>query len=421
MANLIFIKLAITDLILLFKGEIIMKKNYSSIRLEITSHCNLMCEYCHNSKYSNRNDDMTTEEIMKLICNLKKQYPINKILLTGGEPLVNKDICKIISFITSLGIKADMVTNGTLLTPKLVNELETAGLKRIRLSIDEIGYDSKLRDMTNPNELWKKAEMISKESKIEVCIHTVCSPSNVNSLFDVYLKTLEVGAKRWRVFDLGYQGGITENKEKFSFDLYYDSLIKSTKSILSHYLNNDLKNVLDIEINNIFRTMMLNMKYEDASNDIKNALAVRAKLSPCDYVADHQLSVRSNGVATLCQYFHNDIFNFKEYNFNIENAIMHEKNVIENELLMSNLEYCSKCKYCLICNSGCRSRAQFLTDDITDADPGACYIFPRVHNEIIPLLPDETRKVYNSFVNHDGLIPKYSDAELKKFLHNKGY
>lgn len=398
-----------------------MEKNYSSIRLEITSHCNLMCEYCHNSKYSNRDDDMTTEEIMLLIRNLKKQYPINKILLTGGEPLVNKDICKIIGLITSLGIKADMVTNGTLLTEELVNKLEDAGLKRIRLSIDEIGKTSELRDKTNPNELWKKAKMIKEKSNIEVCIHTVCSPDNVNNLFDVYLKTLEVGARRWRVFDLGYQGGITENKNKFSFDSYYDSLIESTKRILSHYLKNGLQDVLDIEINNIFRTIMLNMRYEDASTDIKKDLAARAKSSPCDYVADHQLSVRSNGVATLCQYFHNPIFNFKESDFNVENAILREERVIENELLMNELEYCSKCEYCLVCNSGCRSRAQFLTGDITDADPGACYLLPRVHKEIVPLLPDEPKKVYNSFINNGGLKPKYSATELKKFLQDKGY
>ena len=35
-------------------------RNYSSIRLEVTSQCNLKCEYCHNSEYSNRKDDMTT-------------------------------------------------------------------------------------------------------------------------------------------------------------------------------------------------------------------------------------------------------------------------------------------------------------------------------------------------------------------------
>ena len=84
-------------------------RNYTSIRLEITSHCNLKCDYCHNSEYSNRKDDMTTEEILLLISNIKKKYNINKILLTGGEPLIQKDICKIIKHITNLGIKADLV------------------------------------------------------------------------------------------------------------------------------------------------------------------------------------------------------------------------------------------------------------------------------------------------------------------------
>jgi len=155
--------------------ELIMERNYSSIRLEVTSHCNLKCEYCHNSEYSNRKDDMTTGEIMQLIRNIKEKYPINKILLTGGEPLVNHDICDIIKLITDLGIKPDMVTNGTLLTTKVVKELEESGLKRIRLSIDEIGEKSSLRSTVNPNELWKTAEMIRQASGIEVCIHTVWS------------------------------------------------------------------------------------------------------------------------------------------------------------------------------------------------------------------------------------------------------
>lgn len=399
-----------------------MERNYSSIRLEITSHCNLKCEYCHNSEYSNRKDDMSTQDIKQLICNLKERYPINKILLIGGEPLVNKDICEIISLITSLGIKTDMVTNGTLLTNEFVKKLEKSGLKRIRLSIDEIGNVSELRDMTNPKELWKKAEMISKESDIEVCIHTVCSPNNVNDLYNVYLKTLEVGAKRWRVFDLGYQGGITENKDKFSFDSYYDSLIESTKRILSHYLKNKLYDVLDIEINNIFRTILLNMRYDEhAKTDIKTALADRLILSPCDYVVNHQITVRSNGIATLCQYFHNPIFDFKENGLDVEKALLQSKDVIENKLLMKDLKHCSKCKYCLICNSGCRSRAQFLTADITDADSGACYLMPRVHEEIVSLLPEETQKIYNSCINTNGIDPKYTAVELQRFLQEKGY
>lgn len=396
-------------------------REYSSIRLEVTSRCNLQCEYCHNSEYNNKKDDMNTQQILKLIQDLKNKYPINKILLTGGEPLLNKDICTIIKLITSLGIKADLVSNATLLTPDMVKQLEDAGLKRIRISIDEVNNTSGLRSTTNPNELWDIAKKIASDSNIEVCIHTVCSPSNVNNLFDVYLKTLEVGARRWRVFDLGYQGGIAQNKSKFNLDSYYDALIESTKKILQHYLKNNLQNVLDIEINNIFRTIMLNMKYDDSNFNFAECLSSRLMSSPCNYVADHQLSIRSNGVATLCQYFHNTIFDFSKNNFDVEKTISNQNSVIENEILMKDIPYCSKCKYCMVCNSGCRSRAIFLTGDIMDADPCACYLFPRIHKEIISMLPEETQKVYNSFLNPVGLEPKYSKNELINFLQEKGY
>lgn len=358
---------------------------------------------------------------MQLIRDIKKRYPINKILLTGGEPLVNKDIFKIIEQISMLGIKADLVSNGTLLTEKIVRQLERSGLQRIRLSVDEIGETSELRSTAKPNEIWRIARMIKEVSNIEVCIHTVCSPTNVTQLFDVYLMTLNVGAKRWRVFDLGYQGGTTKNKSKFSFDTYYDGLIESTKRILKHYLTNGLQDVLDIEINNIFRTMMLKMQYVEGRVDIKRALEQRMVSSPCDYVADHQLSIRSNGVATLCQYFHNTIFDFARNGFDVEKTVSNEKSVIENELMMSDLNYCSKCKYCLVCNSGCRARAEFLTGDIKEADPGACYLLPRIHEQLIVLLPEETQKIYNSFVNKDGLNPKYKREDLIRFLRSKGY
>ena len=163
------------------------------------------------------------------------------------------------------------------------------------------------------------------------------------------------------------------------------------------------------------------MQYVEGRVDIKRALEQRMVSSPCDYVADHQLSIRSNGVATLCQYFHNTIFDFARNGFDVEKTVSNEKSVIENELMMSDLNYCSKCKYCLVCNSGCRARAEFLTGDIKEADPGACYLLPRIHEQLIVLLPEETQKIYNSFVNKDGLNPKYKREDLIRFLRSKGY
>ena len=395
-------------------------RDYTSIRLEITSRCNLQCSYCHNAEYSNRSDDMNTDEILRLISNIKEEYNINKILLTGGEPLMQRDVSKIIRHITNLGIKADLVTNGTMLTDSKIRELEEAGLKRIRISIDELGYMSEFRSNANPDNLWNVAHRISENSDIEICIHTVCSPANVSKLFEVYQKVLEVGAARWRVFDLGYQGGVTSNK--FDFSSYYSSLINSTKDILTHYLEHELKDVLDIEINNIFRTILLNMKYDSSKKvDIDNLLAARILSSPCDYVADHQLSIRSNGQATLCQYFHKAIFDFKKYELNVPETIKNESEVIENELLMNDLQYCKNCKYCLVCNSGCRSRVQFLTSDIKDADPVACYLMPMIVETLVPLLPMDVQKVYKQFINSNGMEPKYSQRDLQRFLETKGY
>lgn len=396
-----------------------MARNYSSVRLEVTSHCNLNCKYCHNAQYSNRTDDMSTEEILKLIYGLKEYYDIKKVLLTGGEPLVNPNICFIISELTRLGIKADMVTNATLLTEKKAIELQEAGLKRIRISIDELEDKSSVRGASNPNKLWETARMIVQKTDIELCIHTVCTPANVNQLYEVYQKVLEVGAARWRVFDLGFQGNSVDDSSNFNLDSYYSDLIKFTQKILNDYLTFSRKDVLEMEINNIFRTAFLDM--EETEIDLGKRLTSRLELSPCDYITRHQLSVRSNGEATLCQYFHNPIFDFAKTDFDVYEAVKKRVAFIEDELVMRDLLYCRKCKYCLVCNSGCRSRAQFLTGNIRDADPGACYLHPMVHHEIMSMLPEKVQRIYNGLIIPDGLEPKYDLKSLTQFLKEKGY
>ena len=178
-------------------------------------------------------------------------------------------------------------------------------------------------------------------------------------------------------------------------------------------------NTLDIEINNIFRTEFLFMKKE--TFDIKERLTARLELSPCNYISAHQLSIRSNGQGTLCQYFHNPIFNYKESNLNVEEAIHSHIPYKEFELKMKDLPYCSKCKYCMVCNSGCRARAEFLTGNIRDADPVACYVHPMVHHKIMAMLPSEIFDIYKGFILNDGLEPKYSFENLEEFLREKGY
>ncbi|MDO5557516.1 MAG: radical SAM protein [Clostridia bacterium] len=358
-------------------------KKFASMRLEVTSKCNLNCKYCHNLEFNNCNNDMTIGEIKRLIINAKQIWGVNKILITGGEPLLlNGEIFKLISFISKLGIKADLVTNGTLLTAKVISNLEHAGLKRIRISIDNVEKVQSFRgDKIEQLRLWETAKLVKQVSNINLCIHTVCSSLNVESLYEIYKKVLEINADRWRVFDLGYQGALLKYSNSFNMEFFYKNILNEVSKILDDYLSLEDTDILDIEINNIFKSSLLRLKYnKENSNFFDKLLSEKLCKSPCDYVTDHQITVRSDGKATLCQYFHNTIYDLKKYDFNIEMALKNEILCRENEITVKDLEYCTKCKYFLVCNSGCRAKAGVLTENIVDADPTACVLYPKLIN-----------------------------------------
>lgn len=392
-----------------------MNNNYTSIRLEITSKCNLNCAYCHNAKFLNSKDDMTNEEIRKVISEIKKKNNINKILLTGGEPLLNNGIVDLVKYITSLGIKADMVTNGILLSDEMIQKLNKAGLKRVRLSIDDISMKNKNRSNSNSQFILNKIKKILSLSNIEVCIHTVVTSDNVEKLFDLYKTVLNSGAKRWRVFDIGFQGAMTKNMLDFDIVEYYNKLILSSKKIIEDYIKNDYKDNLDIEINNVFKTSFLNMSLKDYKMfDLKNEYNKIMNLSPCNYVTNHQITIRSNGDVTLCQYFRNPIMT-------CENGKLLESSATPGEftVLLNDIADCKNCKHVLNCKSGCRSRAIYFTNDILKADPTACVLHNLVDKHIMPLLPDNTQKIYQLYINENGDEPIYTEEDLRRMLEEK--
>lgn len=392
-----------------------MKKEYSSIRFEVTSKCNISCLYCHNLDYTNRADDLTYEEIILLIKNLKQIFPINKILLTGGEPLLQTKIVDIVKKITDLGIKTDLVTNGKKLTYGLLKQLIDVGLKRIRLSIDGFKEHELYRVGSSAEELWKFAEWLVKNTNINVCIHTVCSPHNINTLYDIYRKNIEIGVHRWRVFDIGYQGGGLNSKHKITFEQYYRKLFNKAKLIIKDYINNNFINNLDMEINGIFRTEHLKIDTSTPKVNITDYTSKNLNLSPCNYIS-HQLTIRNNGIGTFCQYFHNEIFNFKKYNFNILKAIDNKKNVPENNIIIKNLHYCSECKYLNLCNGGCRARAEKLTGNILLPDPISCYFVPKIVSDIVPIYSPEMQAVFYQYINMAGKETYYKPIDLSNFL-----
>lgn len=105
-------------------------------QLYVTDQCNLDCHYCN--EYDNTHPHPTLENLT-LWMGKMRELGVMKIQLQGGEPLLHPDIVEVVRRARGFGFfKVGMSSNGFLLTPKLVKELEEAGLHSIQISIDRM-------------------------------------------------------------------------------------------------------------------------------------------------------------------------------------------------------------------------------------------------------------------------------------------
>jgi cyclic pyranopterin phosphate synthase len=111
---------------------------HNNLRISVTDRCNLRCVYCmpEQVEFLPRKDLLTFEEIERFV-RVAATLGIDKIRLTGGEPLVRKDLPRLIEKLAAIpGIRdIGLTTNGILLAP-LARDLWNAGLRRINVSLD---------------------------------------------------------------------------------------------------------------------------------------------------------------------------------------------------------------------------------------------------------------------------------------------
>jgi len=120
-----------------------MSVNY--LRISVTDRCNLQCIYCHplgGCDFIERKEILRFEEIHRIV-RLFVGCGIRKVRLTGGEPLVRKNIVHLVRELADIaGIEElALTTNGVLLEP-IAAELKDAGLQRVNISVDSAERES---------------------------------------------------------------------------------------------------------------------------------------------------------------------------------------------------------------------------------------------------------------------------------------
>jgi len=114
-------------------------RRHNNLRISVTDRCNIRCFYCMPNelvRFKPRSEILTFEEIERF-AGVMAQLGVNKLRITGGEPLVRADLPKLIAKLACIDGIADiaMTTNGILLAEQ-AEELKQAGLHRLNISLD---------------------------------------------------------------------------------------------------------------------------------------------------------------------------------------------------------------------------------------------------------------------------------------------
>ena len=130
------------------KDSYCRKINY--MRISITDLCNLRCQYCmpENGVFKKHHKDMMSIDEIVQVVKSGAQLGIDKIRITGGEPLVKKGIIDLVEKIHSVeGIKDIAMTTNGILLKSMCKDLHSVGLNRLNISIDSLKPD-KFKEIT---------------------------------------------------------------------------------------------------------------------------------------------------------------------------------------------------------------------------------------------------------------------------------
>jgi len=145
-------------------------RNINYLRISITDRCNLRCRYCmpyEGVEKLGHSSILSLEAFARLV-RVAAQVGIRKVRLTGGEPLVRRNICQLIGYIREIPEIDDLAltTNG-ILYANMAEELKSAGLDRINFSLDTLVAE-KYKYITRQGNLGDATRAIKKALELQM-------------------------------------------------------------------------------------------------------------------------------------------------------------------------------------------------------------------------------------------------------------
>jgi radical SAM enzyme (rSAM/lipoprotein system) len=203
---------------------------------ECTHRCNLQCIHCGSD--CNQNSlipDMPASDFLKITERIKTQYNPDDIMvvITGGEPLMRKDLEYCGSELAKQGYSWGMVTNAVLLTEQRLNSLINSGLRSITISLDGLETNHNwIRNKRCFGDVIRSIAWLAEKDELIFDVVTCINKRNFSELEEIKQLLIKLGVKRWRLFTISPIGRAKNNPELLLTShqlIYLMEFIKKTR------------------------------------------------------------------------------------------------------------------------------------------------------------------------------------------------
>lgn len=334
-------------------GESAARYPLRMVAWELTRNCNLDCVHCRaragSGPYEN---ELTLDECFRVIDDIAA-FASPTIILTGGEPLLRKDIFEIIDHTVKKGLRAVIAVNGTLVDHATAARLKESGIMRVSMSIDGKDREShdSFRRVSGSFDAVMRAGRTLNEVGLPFQINTTITRLNASDLADIYALVREMGAVAWHTFLLVPVGrGEGLKGEELNAAMY--------EEVLNWLYEREEEGKIEMKVTcapHYYRIV----KERGGTPKSAGCLAGKSFLfishtgiaQPCGYLELACGDVRAHGVRQV-------------WEGSEEFARIRDLRGYKGK--------CGSCRFLAICG-GCRARALELKGDLLEAEPYCSY------------------------------------------------
>ncbi len=324
----------------------------SLISWNLTRRCNLRCPHCYMEGGKKADNELTTDECLALVSEMEL-LGTEMLILTGGEPLLRKDVYDVARTASDRGLWVVMGTNGVLVDDRVARKMVECGVKGVAISIDSIEPDKHNSFRGGPNA-WEhsvKALDVCRANGLQTVVQTTVMEMNKDEIP--------------RLLDFA------RDKGAWSFNLYF--LVQTGRGQRMNDLSADDTEELLADLARVqegYRPMLVRSKCAPQFKRIAYEQGLAGLESGGCMAGTQYCRITPDGDVTPCPYMTVVAGNVREQTFS---EIWRGSPVLaalrDPERLAGR---CGACEYKELCG-GCRCRAYAGLGDYLAEDPACPY------------------------------------------------